>query len=339
MFNIGISRDTIHLGSALGTDSLNESAGVSWKFLEDDTRELRADQINSLDALLVGGALVTSATLNGVDRLAVIARFGVGYDNVDVGACTESGVILSITPAAVRRPVASSAMTFILALSHNLLHLDKLTRSGRWSERHQTPGVGLIDRVLGLVGLGNIGREIVNLATPFGMRFLACDPFVSPDAASAVGVALVELDELLCVSDFVCICCALTPETRHLLDASKLSLMKEESFLINVARGPIVDQRALTEVLREHKIRGAGLDVFEEEPVDPDDPLLMLDNTIVSPHCLCITDQCSYDIGQNAISSALAVASGGTPQYVVNREVLDSPTLQEKLRRFGIEES
>ncbi len=334
MFNIGISRDVIDLRSAQGLDTLDEASGVSWKYLDEDTEELRADQIDSLDALLLGGPNVTRATLNGVDRLAVISRFGVGYDRIDVEACTESGVMLSITPDAVRRPVASSAVTFILALSHNLLHFDRLTRAGRWSEKFETAGVGLVDRVLGLVGLGNIGTEIVKLATPFDMRFRAYDPYVSADMASAAGVELVDLDELLRTSDFVCVSCALTPETRNLLDASKLALMKDGSFFINVARGPIVDQRALTEALRAGRIRGAGLDVFEEEPVDPGDPLLRLDNTIVSPHCLCLTDQCSYDIGQSAIASALAVASGGTPAYVVNREVLDNPKLQEKLRRF-----
>ena len=335
MFNIGISRDMIAQRSAHRTDRLDETDGVSWKFLEEATTDLRPDQIDSLDALLLGGAHITPATLNGADRLTLISRFGVGYDNVDVEACTESGVILSITPDGVRRPVASAAMTFILALSHNLLHLDKLTRAGRWTERHQTNGVGLVDRVLGLVGLGNIGNEIVKLATPFGMRFRAYDPYVSADLASAAGVELVDLDELLRTSDFVCVSCVLTAETRNLLDASRLSMMKEQSFLINVARGPIVDQRALAEALRSGRIRGAGLDVFEEEPVDPDNPLLKLDNTIVSPHCLCLTDQCAYDIAQSAIASALAVASGETPQFVVNREVLDSPKLQEKLRRLA----
>ena len=163
-------------------------------------------------------------------------------------------------------------MALLLALSHKLLIKDRLTREGRWSEKLHHMGMGLTGRTLGVIGLGNIGRELCDLARPFGMRLVAFDPHVEPDVAVRAGVELMSLEDLLRESDFVCVCCALTPETRHLIDAERIALMKPTAYLINVARGPIIDQAALTEALRTGAIQGAGLDVFETEPVDPTGP-------------------------------------------------------------------
>ena len=142
------------------------------------------------------------------------------------------------------------------------------------------------------------------------------------------------LENLLRESDFVCVCCALTPETRHLLDAERIALMKPTAYLINVARGPIIDQAALTEALRSGTIQGAGLDVFETEPIDPQDPLLALENVILAPHALCWTDECFHGNGVSACGSILEVAAGRIPGPVVNRDVIGHPLLLEKLRRI-----
>jgi D-3-phosphoglycerate dehydrogenase len=160
------------------------------------------------------------------------------------------------------------------------------------------------------------------------MRHLAFDPHVSPEEARAANVTLVDLDTLLAESDFVSLCCALTPETHHLINAARLAQMKPNAYLINVARGPIVDQVALTAALREGQIAGAGLDVFEQEPVDPNDPILTLENVIVAPHALCWTDECFLGNGRSACESILDVAAGRTPRSIVNREVLTSPNLR-----------
>jgi D-3-phosphoglycerate dehydrogenase len=237
----------------------------------------------------------------------------------------------------VRRPVAASALGFLLALSHRMFIKDRLTRAGRWAEKLDHMGVGLTGRTLGVIGLGNIGREIFRLAQPLAMRHVAYDPYVATEAAAQAGAELLQLDELLAMADFVCIGCALTAETRHLLDARRLALMKPSAFLINVARGPIVDQAALTRCLQEQRIAGAALDVFEQEPIDPLDPLLTLDNVILSPHAIAWTDELFQSIGRSACQSVLDVASGRIPQYVVNREVLESPIFQSKLRRFAEE--
>ena len=198
-------------------------------------------------------------------------------------------------------------------------------------------GVGLAGRTLGSVGLGNIGRETFGLAAPFGMRHLAHDPYATPEAASEAGVELVDLGTLLRDSDFVMINSALTPETRHLLDAEKLALMKPTAYLINAARGPIVDQRALVDALRAERLAGAGLDVFEEEPADPEDPIFALPNVIATPHALAWTDEIALGNGRGAIESVLDVAAGRVPKNVVNRDVVDDPVLQEKLARYGEE--
>lgn len=335
-FRVGLTRDFLKPDGSLGFGDigmslLDEAPGVRWEFLAEQHAELPREVADQYDALLVLAPKVTAATVAGCERLALVARFGVGYDNVDVPACTASGVLLTITPDGVRRPVASSVLAFLLALAHKLLIKDRLTREGRWTERLDYMGLGLTGKSLGVIGLGNIGREVFRLAAPLEMRHLGHDPHVGREQAAAAGIEWLPLEELLAAADFVVICCALTAETHQLLNARRLSLMKPTSYLINVARGPIVDQTALTHVLQQRTIAGAALDVFEVEPIDPHDPLLSLDNVILAPHAICWTEECFFNNGRSAIRSILDVAAGRVPQHVVNREVLDSPELGRKL--------
>jgi phosphoglycerate dehydrogenase-like enzyme len=288
VFRVGLTRDflredgTVGWGD-IGLGALDEASGIEWEFLPERRQKLTAEQAGSYDALIVLAPSVGSATVEGVDRLALVARFGVGYDNVDVEACTRNGVALTITPDGVRRPVAASILALLLALSHRLVIKDRIALGGRWEEKLDHMGTGLTGKILGSVGLGNIGREMFALARPLDMRHLAHDPFATPELAAEAGAELVGLEELLGASDFVAINCALTPETHHLLDAGRLALMKRSAFVINTARGQIVDQAALTEALREGRIAGVALDVFEEEPADPKDPIFSLPNVICSP--------------------------------------------------------
>lgn len=230
--------------------------------------------------------------------------------------------------------MATIVLTYILALSHRLLQKDRLTREGRWAEKFDYMGTGITGKTVGIIGLGNIGREVVKLAAPLEMNFIAADPNVDAAQAAAIGVNLVDLDTLLETADFVVVLCALTPETHHMINAERLARMKPTAFLINVARGPIVDEAALTEALKQGAIAGAGLDVFEQEPVDPDNPILRLDNVIVSPHALCWTYELSQRSGASIARAVLAMAHGEPPEFVVNREAIDTPLVQAKLRRF-----
>ena len=267
--------------------------------------------------------------------MAIIARFGVGYDNVNVEACSTNGILLTITPDGVRRPVAASIMTFILALSYKLTIKDKLIRQGRWAEKLDHMGSGVTGRTLGVIGLGNIGREVFTLAQAFGMQHIAYDPYATIEQAKAIGVELVSIEDLLRESDFVCICCALTPETHYLINAERLDLMKETAYLINTSRGPIVEEKALINALRNQRIQGAGLDVFEQEPIDINNPLLNMENVILTPHAICWTDECFLGNGQSACQSIVDVSMGRLPQNIVNREVVDHPRLKEKLSEFS----
>lgn len=332
-FRIGLTRDFLNPEGKIsfgdiGLDLLDDAPDVEWEFLPENTPVLKAEQIANYDGLLVLAPQVNATTLEGAERLSIVARFGVGYDNVDVPACTSKGVMLTITPDGVRRPVAVSAITLLLALSHKLLIKDRLTREGRWAERLNHMGQGVTGRTLGVIGVGNIGREVFQLGLPFGMKYLGYDPHIN---SGVDGVEIVSLERLLQESDYVVVCCALTPDTRHLINAERLSLMKPNAYLINVARGPIIDQPALTKVLQENRIAGAGLDVFATEPIASDDPLLSLDNVIVSPHALCWTDECFQGMGRNACQSLVEVASGKIPKNIVNRDVLGNSRLLKRL--------
>ncbi|RKU31309.1 dehydrogenase [Candidatus Poribacteria bacterium] len=335
-FKVGITRDFMKPDGSSDLDNivkpLFHDAGLEWEYIPENTSELIGEQIKEYDALLVLGAAITSHTFVNVNKLSIIARFGVGYDKVDVEACTENGVLLTIAPDGVRRPVATSILTFVLSLSHQLLIKDRLTRAGLWEEKQDYMGMGLMGRTLGLVGMGNIGKETFKLAKPFGMNHITYDPFVNPNEAAEVNAELVDLETLMSTADFICVCCPLTDDTRGLINEKYLNMMKPTAYLINTARGPIVDQKALTDVLVNRRIQGAGLDVFEFEPIDDDDPLLALDNVIVTPHSICWTDECFEGNGKSACQSIINAASGELPQWIVNREVIDSPKLKMKLR-------
>jgi phosphoglycerate dehydrogenase-like enzyme len=216
--------------------------------------------------------------------------------------------------------------------------MDKLARQGPkgFDQRLDHNGIGLVGRVLGSVGIGNIGAEVFRLAKPFDMHFIAHDPYVDPALAAELGIRLVDLDTVFRESDFVTLNCPLTQETRHLVDARRLALMKPAAFLIDCARGPVIDQRALTKVLQERRIAGAGLDVFDPEPPHPDDPVLKLDNVIVTPHALCWTDQMFERIGATDMQAVLDLSRGRVPAGIVNRAVLDNPIWQRRLARYAV---
>jgi phosphoglycerate dehydrogenase-like enzyme len=299
--------------------ALLSDAGLAWDIVPTHQGRLSPSAFTDYEALMIGGSRVSEAELAGESgKLRIIARNGVGYDAVDTHALSAHGILLTNTPVAVRTPVATTAVAFILALSLRLPIKSRLAREGRWSERADHPGVGLPGRALGIVGLGGIGRELVRLMQPYGMTVLAADPHIDPEAAAQAGVKLTELDDLLKLSDFVVVACPLNESTRQLLNADRLRLMKPSAHLINVARGPIIDEAALIETLAQGRIAGAALDVFEREPPDTANPLLAMDNVISTAHCLCWTDTFVEAVGNDAISGVIDVLNGRLPPFVVN---------------------
>ena len=323
-FKVGVTRDLI---TASGEPCFNPAAfeelganpDISWEWIAEDLTEITPDVAARYDGLHVNLPRVTAASLARPDRrVKVIARNGVGFDTVDVTAATAAGVVVTNTPHAVRRPVAVATLTLIFALAGRLFEKDALVRTGRWNDRVEYMGTGLTSRTLGVVGAGSIGREIITLARPFFKHIVAADPYADAASLTAIGAELKPFDEVMAQADFVVVCALLTPETRHLINARAFSLMKPTACYLNVGRGPIHDEAALIAALKSGQIAAAGLDVTEIEPIQPDNELIRLPNTIITPHALCWTDECFEDIARTALRSIVAVSQGRKPVHVVN---------------------
>lgn len=315
---------------------LQKRKGIEIGYVPAKDGVLQGAALAGYDALILLGSRFARESVPADGRLAMVARFGVGYDNVDVEACTAGNIALVITPDGVRRPVAVAILTFILALSGKLFVKDALTREGPAGFEKKTAhmGIGLVGKTLGSIGIGNIGAEMFRMARPLDMAFIAHDPFADAKVAKDLGIELVGLEDLFRRSDFLAVNCPLTPETRHIVNARRLALMKPTAFLINTSRGPTVDQNALTKVLQDRRIAGAGLDVLDPEPPAADDPILKLDNVILAPHALCWTDQCFAGIGASDVNAVLALADGRDPAGVVNRQVLAAPAWKKRLQGY-----
>jgi len=314
---------------------LKQAPEVEMAYLE-PANPVRADQLADFDALILLAHRFTQESIHPNGRLAVVARFGVGYDTVDVEACSKAGIALVITPDGIRRPVAVSIITLMLALTGKLMVKDRLTREGPpgFARKGEHMGVGLVGRTLGSVGIGNIGAELFRLVKPFDMKLIAHDPFADRKLAAELGVELVSLEDVFRRADIVSVSCPLSPETHHLVNAERLALMKPSAYFINTSRGPIHDQKALTKALQERRIAGAGLDVLEQEPPDPNDPILKLDNVILAPHALCWTDQCFAGNGAADVKAVLDVQHGREPRLVVNKAVLATETWKKRMAGF-----
>jgi D-3-phosphoglycerate dehydrogenase len=330
-YRVGITRDILDSRGepAFGRKALailEDAPGIEWEYLPSIVREITPEHAARYDAIYVNMARTPASAVARDDRrLRVVARHGVGYDSVDVPAMTKAGVLVTNTPAAMPRPVATIALTFVLALAGKLMLKDRLTRTGRWDERMDNMGMGLTGRTLGVLGAGRIGKEILRMARVFDLRLLAADPYVNEVELAYVGARKVDHDTLYAESDFVVAIPLLDERTHHLVGAAAFATMKPTAYFINVSRGPVVDEPALIEALRSQRIAGAALDVFEQEPVDPSNPLLAMDNVIVTPHSLCWTDECFHNMASIGLASIVDALSGRTPEFVVNREVLSHP--------------
>ena len=322
-FRVGVTRDLITASGApcfnpAAFDELKANPEIEWEWL-DPCDEITPDHCAAFDGLHVNLPRVTAASVAREDcKVKIIARNGVGFDTVDVGALAAKGILTTNTPFAIRRPVAVASLSHIFALTTKIFTKDRLVRAGRWNERVEHMGVGLTTRTLGVVGAGGIGSELIRLARPFFGRVLAADPGVAEAQIAALGAEKVSLETLLTEADVVNVCCLLTEETRHLIGAPEFARMKPTAFFVNVGRGPLHNEAALIEALRTGRIAGAGLDVTEVEPIAEDSPLLSMDNTIVTAHALCWTDECFEEIARTALRSIADVSLGRTPLHVVD---------------------
>lgn len=319
-----------------GLGILNAQRHIEHRIIHETSPELSPDQIADAHGVIVLTPRVTQRSVLKRPDLLAIARFGVGYDSVDVEACTEADVLVLIATGAVDRSVAEATLTWMLALSHHVRSKDLLVRNGKWECRSQFMGTELRRRTLGFVGFGRIARSLVQLAGSFGMKgYLAYDPHVDRRIAAQHGVEIVGLDELLAKSDFVSIHCPLDEQTRNLIGKKELDRMKPDAFLINTARGGIVDEEALYNALKERRIAGAAIDVFTHEPLTQPHPLAEFDNVLLAPHCIAWTEELFSDIGKAVCQGMVDLSNGAKPRGMVNPVVLQHSGFKKKWERWG----
>jgi D-3-phosphoglycerate dehydrogenase len=275
---------------------------------EDEVIRMAADA----DAILVVRAQISARVLDALPRLRVVGRYGIGVDNIDMDAAREHGVAVVNAPGFCAREVADHTMMLLLACSRRLPFLENCRRAGRWARDDAAPMRALHSQSLGLVGFGQIGRQVAQRALAFGLTVLAYDPLVDADAAREAGVTPLPLDELLAGSDFVSLHLPLSAGTRHLIGAPQLALMKATAFIINTSRGPLIDEPALIAALQGKRVAGAGLDVFESEPPVAASPLWQDDSVIMTPHVAGLSNE-SQALSRRMVAKGVADALRSTP--------------------------
>ena len=301
-----------------GGVGLLEEAGVELRFEPRPPGVPEAELIALLegcDGVLAGSQRYNKEVFSGSPRLRVVARLGVGYDAVDLAAASTHGVAVTTTPGTLEYAVADHTFGLIIALAHQIAQDDRAIRAGRWGR--SVWGVDVARKTLGLVGLGRIGRNVAQRARGFEMRILAYDPYPNMETVREFGIELVALEELLGRSDFVSLHLPVTAETRGLMDARRIGLMKPGAFLINTARGPLIDEDALYEALQSGHLGGAGLDVRAAEP-PTDWRFNSLENVVMTPHVAATTDGRRLACGTMAATSILQVLRGERPPGLVN---------------------
>jgi D-3-phosphoglycerate dehydrogenase / 2-oxoglutarate reductase len=273
------------------------------------------------DALVVAFSPITRAVLSALEGLKVVVRTGVGYDVIDVHAATELGVIVVNIPDLWVREVANHALALLLAWNRKILMLDRQVRGGVWTAGVPGGAGPLHGETVGIVGLGNIGSAFARRVAALETTVIACDPYVDDARFAALGVERVSLEALAERSDYVSVHTLLNDETRHLIGEKFFARMKPTALLINTSRGPVVDEQALVRALRDKRLAGAALDVWEDEPIAADHPLLRMDNVIATPHAAYFSTAAVAAVPRRCGEEIARVLSGQRPLNVVNREV------------------
>jgi phosphoglycerate dehydrogenase-like enzyme len=317
-------------------ESVLGPAGITWERMPEMPGNVATPEAcDRYDAIFALATKFTRESVTGVHRLALISRWGVGYDMIDTDAITDNEIALAITPQAVKRPVAEAILTLLMALSTNLVKQDALVRRGGWRGDLPSLGWNIKGRVLGSLGCGNIARELFSMVQSLGFgALIAHDPYIDRAQAAALNVELVDKETLFRQSDYLAVNTFLIAQSRGLVGEPELRMMKPTAYLINTARGPIVQHEPLVRALNEGWIAGAGLDVFETEPLPLDHPLRDCPNTIFTPHGLPWTLEIARDNSLEACDNIVTVARGAVPAAIVNKQVLGREGFLNKLERF-----
>ncbi len=271
------------------------------------------------DGILANLFPLTAEIIESLPACRVISRYGVGYDNVDVAAATRKGIWVARVPDYAAEEVSDHALGLLLGCARNIPYRDRKIREGAWDLQKEQPCHRIAGRTLGIVGYGTIGRRLHSKIAGFGLgRILVCDPFVNGALVAGAGAIPVDLRTLLKESDFVSLHTPLNDTTRHMIGAGELALMRPAAILINTSRGPVIDEAALIEALREKRIAGAGLDVFEREPPLAESPLRKLDNAVLSDHAAWYSEESMAELKTKAAQNVVAAFVTGRPIHHVN---------------------
>lgn len=293
---------------------LNPEFRVSKSSSAEDILEVARDA----DAIIVCYAKITPEIINQLTKCKVIARTGLGVDNIDIPAAAAKNIVVTYVPDYCLREVSDHAMALLLALARKVTLANKLAQEGRWEMPAVQPISRLDGQVLGLVGFGNIPRTMVPKAKAFGLKVITSDPYVAEEHLKALDVENVSFDELLAQSDFISVHAPLLPQTRHLFNADAFAKMKKGAYIINTARGPLIDETALLAALDSGQIAGAGLDVIETEPMPKDSPLIGRDNLILTPHTGFYSAESLIELQTKAATDVGRVLQGEKPVYPAN---------------------
>jgi len=327
-------KDGVFFTPGPGLKLLDEMPNLEWKMFPTFQPVITTEHVKDFDMVISLRPRWIQKGLADSDHFVAVLRSGVGYDDVNVPDMTELGIIVCNTPIAVRRPLGTAIIAYILMLSLNMMGKIKVTQENRWADRADHMGIGLIGRTLGSVGVGGIGHEMFRLARQFGMNHIAYDPFLTQDKLNDIGVKLVDLDTVLKESDFLSLSFPLSEKTFHFIGEKELRKMKKTAYLINTSRGPCVDELALIKALQEGWIKGAAIDVFEKEPTYPENPLLKMDNVITTGHCVGWTDEVWKDKWTENLEQISHLMRGEMPNALVNKDVWNSPKCRVRVARF-----
>lgn len=285
-----------------------------------------AQEAQGCAGILTRSAKITSEIMDAVPSLKVVAKHGMGVDNINVEHATEKGILVVNAPFSNLNAVAEHIVMLLLSLSKRTVRMDKLTRTGEFMKRNMYKTIEMRGTTVGIIGLGKISRLVVKKLSGFELNFIASDPFVHQKDVDDLPVAMVTPEEVYTHSDFVIVHTSLFPSTYHLVGAEQFHLMKPTAYIINAARGPVVDEAALIEALKNGEIAGAGLDVFEQEPPAQDNPLFSMENVILSPHNAALSDGALWAMAMDSAAGIVDYLEGRTPKYPCNPDVL--PTLE-----------
>jgi D-3-phosphoglycerate dehydrogenase len=307
-----------------GMDILRAQPGITFEIMANPAEPDILTLAPVADAIIVRTTKLTAAAIDAAPKLKIVSRHGVGYDNVDMAALDRRGIPLTLVGNVNALSVAEHTLFMMLTIAKEAIAYDRATRDGNWKLRDSFRATELSGKTLLLLGFGRIGREVAKRAQAFGMTVLAYDPYVRDAAMSAARVQPIpKLEDAIPVADFISVHLPMTPETKGIISAPQLATMKKSAIVISTARGGLVDEAALADALRSGQIRAAGLDVFVDEPPAADNPLLKLDNVLLSPHIAGLTEECAMRMAVVAARNALAGLDGNLDaELVVNKHVL-----------------